>query len=130
MNAGSTRLTDSFIPDAALIFRDNVPADWDIDTPHPGAPDFAVAIVSAHDRAEYHKHKLTSYLANGTVEVWRVNPRSRMVERCWLDANGAETTMTVQEGRIDTSRFLPDWTITVEEVFRLPEWIRRQSGRT
>ncbi|MFQ3647448.1 MAG: Uma2 family endonuclease [Anaerolineae bacterium] len=129
MNAKLPNLANSFIPDVALIFRDNIPAGWDIDTVHPGAPDFAVEIVSPNDTADYHKRKLRGYLSSGTREVWRVYPQLQAIERCWLDENNAEVIITVRTGRIDTSRFLPEWHITVEDVFRLPEWMKQQLNR-
>lgn len=129
MHSGKSNLRNSYVPDAAFIFRENVPVDWDPYNPFPGAPDFAVEIVSPSDTADYHKRKLRGYLSSGTREVWRIYPQLQVVERCWLDEGGEEIIVTVRSGRIDTSRFLPEWSITVEEVFRLPDWMKQQLNK-
>jgi Uma2 family endonuclease len=128
MGSGQPHLRDAFIPDVSFIFHASVPAEWDALKPHPGVPDFAVEVVSPTDRPEVLKAKLETYLSKGTREVWRVYPTLLLVERHWLDETG-ERTQTVRAGRIDTSRFLPEWGITVEDVFRLPEWMKQQLKR-
>ncbi|MFQ3659231.1 MAG: Uma2 family endonuclease [Anaerolineae bacterium] len=128
MHSGQPHLRDAFIPDVSFIFHANVPAEWDALKPHPGVPDFAVEVVSPTDRPEVLKVKLDTYLSKGTREMWRVYPTLLLVERHWVDETG-ERTQTVRTGRIDTSRFLPEWHITVEDVFRLPEWMKQQLGK-
>ncbi|XWX02615.1 Uma2 family endonuclease [Aggregatilineales bacterium SYSU G02658] len=129
MHSGQPYLRDSFVPDAAFIRHENLAAEWDALKPYPGAPDFAVEVVSPHDRPEVLKTKLDTYLSKGTREVWRVYPTLFLVERHWQDETG-ERSQTVRTGRIDTGRFLPNWHITVEDVFRLPAWMKKQLGRS
>lgn len=120
-------LRDSFVPDVSFIFRDNVPTKWDINEAHPGVPDFAVEVISPNDKADMLKIKLDTYLDKGTREVWRIYPKLRKLEQHWRE--GAENrSLTYTGGEIDTSRLLPNWAITHDEIFYLPTWMKKQLG--
>lgn len=127
MHAGQPYLRDSFVPDVSYISRENVPAAWDINNAHPGVPDFAVEIVSPHDKAEDLRNKLDIYLSRGTQEVWLVYPKLRRIEQHWQE-KAQQRSMLYTHGPIDTDRLFPGWNITHEDIFYLPEWIRRQAG--
>ena len=120
-------LKDSFVPDVSFIFRHNIPTDWDFNEAHPGVPDFAAEVVSPNDKADDLKYKLDTYLDKGTQEVWRIFPKLGKLEQHWRE-DRQDRSLTYTKGKIDTSRLLPDWSITHEEVFYLPTWIRKQLG--
>lgn len=104
------------IPDVAFVSRERIPEDGSRDTYFPGAPDIAVEIVSANDRANEIEAKVEQYLRAGTRLVWIVWPETRSVtvntpERVARRLQAHET--------LDGSDVLPGFAVPIERLFEI-----------
>lgn len=60
----------SRIPDVSFVRRENLPVNFDLKRPFPGAPDLAVEVVSPSESADTLRQKIRDYLRYGTEQVW------------------------------------------------------------
>jgi Uma2 family endonuclease len=119
MYSPTARLKDSFVPDVAFLRHDNVPADWDAETPHPGTPNLAVEIVSPGNDAADIQYKRLTYLEKGTEQVWLVYPRLREVHVY------TQSDVTIHKGdaAVDGSALFPGIApLPLSAIFKLPVW--------
>jgi Uma2 family endonuclease len=124
MFSPSSRLKDSFEPDVSFLSKENVPAGWDIEKPHPGAPDFAVEVISPDDRADRVQYKAQTYLEKGAKQVWLVYPRAQQIH---VYMTGQARIYGIED-TIDLSSLFPGITpVSVKTVFDLPEWLKQQT---
>ncbi len=122
MNENTRHLRGAFVPDVSFIRHENVPANWDLSLPFPGVPDFAIEVMSPHDSAQDVQVKVRAYLDKGTEQVWVVYPLLHELHQYRRDAK----TIRVYRGdeQIDTETIFPGFILTMEMVFKLPDWLR------
>jgi Uma2 family endonuclease len=71
---------DRVRPDVAVLLGEKATGLDPDKTPIPCAPDIAIEVISASERASESHDKVRTYLRNGTTEVWQVYPKSRTVQ--------------------------------------------------
>ena len=120
MFSDSAGLKDSFVPDVSFIKNENIPADWDIEKPHPGAPDLAVEVISPSEKAEDIQYKIRTYLDKGTQEVWIVYSNTQEIHQYRREPE----TIRIYRGSHDIeSELFPDIAgLTVSAIFDMPFW--------
>lgn len=121
----SKHLKDSFMPDMSFIYKENLPADFDLAKPHPGVPDFAVEVFSPGDDAEDILTKVRTYLEKGTKQVLVMYPKTQQVYQ--YRPEQPDYARIYRTGKIDLDDMFPDLELTVEMIFALPAWARNQS---
>lgn len=122
MFSSSAGLRDSFVPDVSFIHKDNIPADWHVEKPHPGVPDLAIEVISPGDNADMVQAKVRTYLDNGAVQVWLLYPRTKEMHQY---INGDPETVRIYKGSqtIDAEALFPGIVgLTTDAIFSLPEW--------
>ncbi len=106
----------SFSPDAAFVYE----KPGNVEKFVTGAPIFAAEIRSEHDYGatadrEY-REKRSDYFAAGTLVVWDVNPRERIIYAYRYDRPDEPAVFGV--GQVaDAEPALPGWRVSVDEVF-------------
>jgi Uma2 family endonuclease len=126
MYSASAHLKDSFVPDVSFLSSENIPPGWDLDKPHPGAPDLAIEIVSPGDDAEDVRAKVRTYLDKGTRQVWVTYPKLREVHQF---IGGEPEIVNIYKGSqsIDAEAIFPGIEgLTLEAIFKLPPWALAQ----
>lgn len=106
----NTRMPDvSFrVSDAPPIEKGSVPHMLDL----------AVEIQSPDDKARDMREKASYYLQNGAKLVWLLYPSTQTIEVCTRDSQGElEVTAVEREGLITGGNALPDFTVSVAEIF-------------
>lgn len=127
MNSPVSGLKDSFVPDVSYFSHESVPQDWDIEKPHPGAPDLAVEIISPNDNAEIVKTKVKTYLEKGTTQVWLVYPKLKRIEE-FTSANPEVTRNYEGSVTINADDLFPNIEgLTTDAIFKLPKWAIKDS---
>lgn len=128
MNSPMSGLKDSFVPDVSYFSHDNVPENWDIEKPHPGAPDLAVEIISPNDNAEIVKTKVKTYLEQGTIQVWLVYPKLERIEQ-FTSANPQLTRNYEGASSINADDMFPDIEgLTTSAIFNMPSWAIKEGN--
>ncbi len=128
MFSPTRNLKDSFMPDVSFIYKENLPADFDISKPHPGIPDFAVEVFSPGDDADDIQTKVRTYLEKGTVQVLVAYPKAREVHQYRREQ--PEISRIYRAGKIDLEELFPGIELSVETVFALPAWAQKQAKAT
>lgn len=119
MYSPAARLKDSYSPDVAFLRHDNVPADWDAEQPHPGAPNLAVEIVSPGNDASSIQYKRMTYLEKGSEQVWLVYPRLREVHIY----TQSDVMIFKGDTAINASAVFPGIApLPLSAIFKLPVW--------
>ncbi|MBC8100945.1 MAG: Uma2 family endonuclease [Armatimonadetes bacterium] len=123
MYSNEKHLKHAFIPDVSFIKRENIPAEWQLEKPHPGVPDLAVEVISPGDDAEAVQAKVRVYLEKGTQEVWLVYPKTHTLHQYTSSAlDRVQIYSGVQP--IDTSALFPGLdALTPDALFTLPDWM-------
>ena len=121
MNSPTTGLKDSFIPDVSFVATENIPAEFDINKPHPGAPDLAVEIISPNDNVEVVQTKVETYLAQGTHEVWLVFPKTQTLHQ-YRQATPDTIRKYTGQDTITRDLFTQMTGLTLSAIFALPAW--------
>jgi Uma2 family endonuclease len=127
MYSPTSGLKDSFVPDVSFVRNENIPADWDIEKPHPGVPDLAVEVISPGDDAEQVQRKVRTYLDKGTQQVWLMYPKTREVHQFIA---GEPETVRIYKGdqTIDAEALFPGIQgLTIEAIFKLPKWAIKEN---
>jgi len=108
------------VPDVSFVRKGMLPKDWNIDRPFPGAPTLAIEVVSPDDDAEDLLKRTRDYLRAGSEQVWIAYPNEREVHQ---HKSGADVVRVyTQDGDvIDVEGLFPGLTLTLGEIFRLPE---------
>jgi Uma2 family endonuclease len=79
----------------------------------PGAPDFAIEIMSPNDTADDIQEKVLEYLQYGTRLIWVIYPKTRTVV-----VHTPEMTHTVtSSGTLNGGDVLPKLKLPVSEIF-------------
>ncbi|MDX2161934.1 MAG: Uma2 family endonuclease [bacterium] len=111
------------VPDVSYIRKRDIPKDWNIERPYPGAPTLAVEVMSPDDKFDDAVVRVREYLAAGSDEVWVVLPVSRQVyqyrqsepNRIYVAAQD-----TAEHARIDTDSLFPGLNPALSDIFTLP----------
>jgi Uma2 family endonuclease len=120
MFSDSAGLKDSFVPDVSFIKDENIPADWDVEKPHPGAPDLAVEVISPSEKVADVQHKIRTYLDNGTQEVWIVHSNTQEIHQYRREPEIIRVYRGVHA--IESDLFPGIDELTVTAIFDLPPW--------
>lgn len=89
---------------ARRLDRDKVPI--------PVAPDIAIEVISASERATESHDKVRAYLRYGTAEVWQVYPKSRSVE-----IHRGDTSRSLEWNQQVESDQLPGFALALSALF-------------
>jgi Uma2 family endonuclease len=76
-------------------------------------PDIAAEVLSPSETPRMINRKLKQYFAAGVKEVWLIHPEAREVEIC----TGAGVPDTLADGDSLTSRLLPGFELSLQELF-------------
>lgn len=112
------RLVGSRVPDLSFVRWDQVPADWDLEKPFPGAPTLAVEVMSPDDEIEDVLGKVREYFAAGTEQVWLVFPRQQEVHVYRRDA--AQVHVYREQDVMDAGELFPGLMISLADIFARP----------
>jgi Uma2 family endonuclease len=85
-------------------------------------PDFVAEIKSPNNSYEELRSKARFYIANGTRLVWLVYPNKRVAEV--YDAEGNSEIYTQDSDILSGEPVLPDFQMTLAEIFRLGRTLR------
>ena len=103
-------------PDAAYFTRDQIRAG--AENTDVSAASFVIELISPTDREAYLARKITDYFAAGVQVLWYVYPNRQQVfvYRSPQDI----LPCTRPDDLCSAAPALPDFAVTVEELFRLP----------
>ena len=107
------------VPDVAYVRTADVPPEWNIDKPFPGAPTLAVEVMSPDDRIEAVLTRVRRYLEAGSAQVWLVFPIDKelhVYERAAPDV----VRIYREADTLDGGDLLPGFTLHLREVFTVP----------
>jgi Uma2 family endonuclease len=108
-------LTDDFtpVPDLIYVSFDRLPITWEENAACPVAPELAIEIISPGQTFGQMTQKATTYLANGVLRVWVVDPSSQSLTVFYPDA--APITYTGEQVISDT--IFPELSIVNSQLF-------------
>lgn len=109
----------ALVPDVSLIRSGQIPDDWDLERPFPGAPALAVEVMSPDDAVEDVLNKVRQYLATGTEQVWVVFPRQKELHQYQRGTPQVQTITATET--FDVSVFLPGLMLSMPDVFDVPD---------
>jgi Uma2 family endonuclease len=101
-------------PDVGFVARERIPASGPPAGYFPGAPDFAVEIVSPSNTTREIDEKVADYLEAGTRLVWVVEPRSRSVV---VHRPGREPRTYWEGDEVSGEDVVPGFRVPVTEHF-------------
>jgi Uma2 family endonuclease len=78
------------------------------------APDLAVEVLSPSNRASKIRQKTKAYFANGTRQVWVINPKTRTVR---VFRSPAKSTLLVENDALEGEDVLPGFRCDVADLF-------------
>ncbi len=96
-------------PDVAVF----LPAPAINEGPYHGAPEIAIEIVRPNESVNRMNRNRRAYFTAGALEVWVVEPHSRLVEI--YTANG--TWRTIKPPAKLTTPLIPNWQLNLAEIF-------------
>lgn len=100
-------------PDAAFVSRERAEAVGCTEKFWPGAPDFAIEVVSPNDSPGEVRSKALSWLAAGTHAVLVLEPPQRTAT---IYRPGGDV-QTHNDGTLDLSDAVPGWHVAVADLF-------------
>jgi len=101
---------DTFIPDVAVVKRDN-PSEARI---FRGSPEIAIEVVSPSDTAKHLKRKVAAYLQGGAKSVWIVFPEDGSVM-----IHTADSVRELKADQLIEDSTLPGFSAPVATFFEL-----------
>lgn len=103
-------------PDAAYFTRDQIRAG--AENTDVSAASFVVELISPTDREAYLARKITDYFAAGVQVLWYVYPNRQQV---FVYRSPQDILPCTRPGDVcSATPALPDFNMTVEDMFRLP----------
>lgn len=103
---------DIFVPDTSVILKSRLnPRKNKYIT---GAPEIAIEVVSPRDKVVRLKHKIDTYLTNGSKSVWVVFPDTRSVM-----VHTLESVRELKGGQTIQDPLLPGFSTPVSAFFEL-----------
>ncbi|MEX1027805.1 MAG: Uma2 family endonuclease [Candidatus Paceibacterota bacterium] len=107
------------IPDVAFFAWPSLPGGKIPREPVPQiVPDLAVEIISRGNTKEEMNRKLRDYFAAGCQQVWYVYPQQREVH---VFSSPEQQTILMEPQTLHADKVLPDLTISLRELFAIPE---------
>lgn len=106
------------IPDVSFIRKGHIP-QFDFSKPFPGAPDFAVEVVSPSESEQDTLAKIRDYFAHGTEQAWVVYPTTEEVHVYQRDDPKTIRVYTVGDN-LHAETLFPGLSIPVSALFVLP----------
>ena len=100
-------------PDVGFISNARIPKDGLPEGYFPGAPDFAVEVISPTDAADEVQFKVTQYLKYGTRLVWLIYRKSQTVV---VHTSAGSKTAGIDD-ILDGGDVLPGFKLAVREIF-------------
>jgi Uma2 family endonuclease len=117
LDADAAQLRGAQVPDVSFLRQ--VPDDFDLDKPVPGAPDLAVEVVSPNDDAEILLTRIQKYLQFGTEQVWVLYPRLKELHLYRRDQ--MDTVKIYRAGdTLNAETLFPGLSISISDLFVLP----------
>lgn len=113
-------LVGARVPDVAYVAYGDVPEDWDIQRPFPGAPTLAVEVISPQETPEDILAKVRAFLDAGSSQVWVAYPGLRELHQYVQNQPTIRTYQQADE-QIDVESLFPGMTLTVADIFQIPE---------
>lgn len=101
-------------PDLAFIRRERVAQLGDVEGFIPGAPDFAVEVLSPSDSYAAVEEKVAGWLAAGTAVVAVVDPA---VRRVVARSRTGTTTVFAERDSLTIPELFPGWSMPVTAMF-------------
>jgi Uma2 family endonuclease len=101
-------------PDASFISQERYDRFGPTAKYWPGAPDFAIEVLSPEDRPGKVREKLREWLAAGTIAVVVLDPVRRTAT---VHRSASKASVYDIEGTLDLSDAVPDFRPTVAELF-------------
>ena len=101
-------------PDFAFIAKANLPATDPTEAYWPGAPDFAIEVLSPNDTTKEVDEKIQAWLAAGVTLLWVIDPELKSIT-----AYRSMTDVTVHTAGdvIDSIELLPGFSLKVSQIF-------------
>lgn len=103
-------------PDIAFVSKERIPAGELTEKFWPGAPDFAVEVISPTDTLYELDEKVEEYLASGVALVWVMNPKKHSVT---VYRPGAGQEVLSESDQLDGSPVLPAFQYPVAKLFEV-----------
>jgi Uma2 family endonuclease len=101
-------------PDAAFVTRAHTDAVGRTEKYWPGAPDFAIEVVSPNDSFREVEAKALSWLGAGTVAVLVLDPARRSAT---LYRQHGDVRTQGEDDELDLSDAVPGWRVAVADFF-------------
>jgi Uma2 family endonuclease len=101
-------------PDAAFLRNDRLPETGIPKSFWAGPPDLAVEVISPGDTMPEVEEKVRQWLEAGTVLVWVVNPRRRIVT---VYRGAGDSTVLTDKDTLDGGELIPGFTLPVADIF-------------
>jgi Uma2 family endonuclease len=101
-------------PDASFISQERYDRVGPTTKYWPGAPDFAIEVLSPEDRPGKVREKLREWLAAGTIAVVVLDPSDRTAT---VHRSGCEVEVYGSGDILDLGDAVPDFRPTVDELF-------------
>ena len=101
-------------PDFAFIAKENLPTEEPNEVFWPGAPDFAIEVLSPNDRTGEVDAKIHAWLAAGAKLLWVVDPDLKTVIAYH---STTDIAVYVMGDVIDSIDVLPGCSLEVSQVF-------------
>jgi Uma2 family endonuclease len=101
-------------PDASFISQERYDRLGPTAKYWPGAPDFAIEVLSPEDRPGKVREKLREWLAAGTIAVVVLDPAERTAT---VHRRGSEASVHGMQDTLDLSDAVPGFRPTVAELF-------------
>jgi Uma2 family endonuclease len=111
----SIDLHDDFtpVPDLLYISFDKLPITWQENAACPVAPELAIEIISPGQTFGQMTQKASSYLTNGVLRVWVIDPTAQSLTAFYPDA----APITYSGTQIISDPIFPDLSITTNQLF-------------
>ncbi len=108
-------LTDDFtpVPDLIYISFDRLPITWEENAACPIAPELAIEIISPGQTFGQMTQKASSYLTNGVLRVWVIDPSAQSLTVFYPDA----APITHTGDRLITDPIFPELSIVTNQLF-------------
>ncbi|MCA9905767.1 MAG: Uma2 family endonuclease [Anaerolineae bacterium] len=103
-------------PDLAFVRAARIPADLNLNSDFPGAPDLAVEVVSPGQTNAAMLKKIDRYFEAGSEEAWLIYPTQKRLYRYRRDADAPE--VYDEDAAMDVAALFPGLMLPMADVFR------------
>ncbi len=111
----SIDLHDDFtpVPDLLYVSFDKLPVTWQENAACPVAPELAIEIISPGQTFGQMTQKASSYLTNGILRVWVIDPTAQSLTAFYPDA----APITYSGAQLISDPIFPDLSIITNQLF-------------